>query len=682
MNYVDKHALVLGLGESGLAMAQWLVHCGARVRVADTRDEQAVAERLTALRASSGDIEFVGGKTLSADLLDGVDFVAVSPGLAPERELAAVSAAASERNIPLWGEMELFAQALAALREERAYAPKVLAITGTNGKTTVTSLTGMLCRRAGLSTKVAGNISPAVLDVLRQALIDDEAHAKVVAEQLRIEQEAAALQAEADAVEAEKLAAEAAQQAAIEAAEAERKAAEEAALAAAASAQLELREQEEAAELQAAIDEAAHELKEAGAPAAQAALIEGDAVLSVEASTDPDAESATAESDAQQEDIADAEVQAAQDEFEQESALPEVGPVDDEDTTPRQLELPPPEPEKVYTGILPQAWVLELSSFQLHSTHSLQPSAATVLNVTQDHLDWHGSMDAYAADKAKIFGDNTVRVLNRDDPLVMQMTKPGAVVSSFGMGEPTKAGDFGLVDENGMLWLANAMAIEDEEKPEGRRRKKDPKEVVEQPFQLKRLMPADALRIRGLHNALNGLAALALCRAVDLPLAPLLHGLREYTGEPHRVELVTTIQDVEYYDDSKGTNVGATVAALNGLGHGGKPNRLLLIAGGDGKGQDFSPLAEPLAKYGRAVFLIGRDAGEIRGAVTDSGVELIDCATLEEAVEKAGAMAQGGDAVLLSPACASLDMFRNYAHRAEVFVDAVRELALSRGEVM
>ena len=678
MNYVDKHALVLGLGESGLAMAQWLVHCGARVRVADTRDEQAVAERLAGLRAASGDVEFVGGQALSASLLEGVDFVAVSPGLAPERELAAVSAAASERNIPLWGEMELFAQALAALREERAYAPKVLAITGTNGKTTVTSLTGMLCRRAGLTTKVAGNISPAVLDVLRQALIDDEAHAKVVAEQLRIEQEAAALQAEADAVEAEKLAAEAAQQAAAEAA---RKAAEEAELAAA-SAQLELREQEEAAELQAAIDEAANELKEADASATQAALIGGDAVLSVEASADPDAASAMVEGDAQQEAIADAEVQAAQDEFEQESAMPEVGPVDDEDTAPLQLELPPPEPEKVYTGILPQAWVLELSSFQLHSTHSLQPSAATVLNVTQDHLDWHGSMDAYAADKAKIFGDNTVRVLNRDDPLVMQMTKPGATVSSFGMGEPTRAGDFGLVDENGMLWLANAMAIEDEEKPEGRRRKKDPKEVVEQPFLLKRLMPADALRIRGLHNALNGLAALALCRAVDLPLAPLLHGLREYTGEPHRVELVTTIQDVEYYDDSKGTNVGATVAALNGLGHGGKPNRLLLIAGGDGKGQDFTPLAEPLSKYARAVFLIGRDAGAIRSAVTDSGVELIDCATLEEAVEKAGAMAQGGDAVLLSPACASLDMFRNYAHRAEVFVDAVRELALSRGEVM
>ncbi len=679
MNYVDKHALVLGLGESGLAMAQWLLHCGARVRVADTRDEQAVAERLAALRAASGDIEFVGGRALSADLLDGVDFVAVSPGLAPGRELVAVSAAANERNIPLWGEMELFAQALAALREERAYAPKVLAITGTNGKTTVTSLTGMLCRRAGLTTKVAGNISPAVLDVLRQALIDDDAHAKVVAEQMRIEQEAAALQAEADAVEAEKLAAEAARQAAIEAAEAARKAAEEAELAAAAAAQLELREQEEAAELQAAIDEAANELKEAGAPAAQAARMEGDAVLSVDASAEPDAETAAIADEVVPE--IDAQAQAEQ-ESAGASAPPQAGPADEEDTTPLQLELPPPEPEKVYTGILPQAWVLELSSFQLHSTHSLQPSAATVLNVTQDHLDWHGDMEAYAADKAKIFGDNTVRVLNRDDPLVMQMTRPGANISSFGMSEPSRAGDFGLVDENGMLWLANAVAIEDEEKPEGRRRKKDPKEVVEQPFQLKRLMPADALRIRGLHNALNGLAALALCRAVDLPLAPLLHGLREYTGEPHRVELVTTIQDVEYYDDSKGTNVGATVAALNGLGHGGTPNRLLLIAGGEGKGQDFAPLAEPLSKYGRAVFLIGRDAGAIRSAVADSGVELIDCATLEEAVEKAGAMARGGDAVLLSPACASFDMFRNYAHRAEVFVDSVRELALSRGEVM
>src|SRR5450830_7191 len=678
MNYVDKHALVLGLGESGLAMAQWLVYCGACVRVADTREEPAVAERLAVLRAASAESEFVGGKALSAELLDGIDFVAVSPGLAPERDLAVLSAAAVERNIPLWGEMELFAQALAALREERAYAPKVLAITGTNGKTTVTSLTGMLCRRAGLTTKVAGNISPAALDVLREALIEDAAHAVVVAAQQA--EEAAAAQAEAEAhalVEAEAAAA-AAVIAEHEAAAAAARAQEEQ------SAQLELREQaepetvaEERADLpaQAASMELNDSLSVAVAPGqdgvSSAEVDDAEAAIVAPALD----EAGVSESDAAGVDNAVAAADAS------DSAEPSVDA--EEDHAPLQLALqPPPEPERIYTGILPQAWVLELSSFQLHTTYSLQADAATVLNITQDHLDWHGSMDAYAADKARIFGDKTVRVLNRDDAAVMKMATPGAVVSSFGMDEPAKAGGFGLVDENGMLWLATAAAIEDEEKPEGRRRKKDIKEVVEQPFLLKRLMPADALKIRGLHNALNGLAALALCRAVDLPLASLLHGLRDYTGEPHRVELVMTIRDVEYYDDSKGTNVGATVAALNGLGHGGKPNRLLLIAGGDGKGQDFSPLAEPLLKYGRAVFLIGRDAGAIRSAVTDTGIELIDCATLEEAVEKAGEMAQGGEAVLLSPACASFDMFRNYAHRADVFVDAVRELALSRGEVM
>ncbi|HEX2530040.1 MAG TPA: UDP-N-acetylmuramoyl-L-alanine--D-glutamate ligase [Burkholderiaceae bacterium] len=498
MNYEGKHVLVLGLGESGLAMARWLARCGAAVRVADTR---AAPERLTQLRQVLPNAQFTGGP-FTAALLDGVDFIAVSPGLAPARELAPIVPLASEKNIPLWGEIELFAQALAALKNERNYVPKVLAITGTNGKTTVTSLTGLLCKRAGLTVQVAGNISPAALDVLRAALD---------------------------------------------------------------------------------------------------------------------------------------------------------------------------------SGGLPQAWVLELSSFQLHTTYSLRADAATVLNVTQDHLDWHGDMDAYAEDKARVFGPDTIRVLNRDDARVMRMTAPLASVVTFGANEPEQADCFGLVNEGGVQWLSLAVAAEEGEKK--RRRKDDGREAT---VSINRLMPADALRIRGLHNMVNALAALALCRSVNLPLAPLLHGLREYAGEPHRVELLATIGEVEYYDDSKGTNVGATVAALNGLGgaHGNGKGRLVLIAGGDGKGQNFAPLAEPIAKYVRAVLLIGRDAATIRTAVADSGVELIDSPTLEQAVQRASELAHPGDSVLLSPACASLDMFRNYVHRAQVFADTVREIALSRGEIL
>ncbi|HEX7634855.1 MAG TPA: cyanophycin synthetase, partial [Noviherbaspirillum sp.] len=279
--------------------------------------------------------------------------------------------------------------------------------------------------------------------------------------------------------------------------------------------------------------------------------------------------------------------------------------------------------------------------------------------------------------KARIFGAKTIRLLNRDDARVMQMTVPMATVISFGAGEPERPDCFGLLEDNGMQWLSVAVAAEDGEK---RRRKKDNAEL---PVMVNRLMPSDALKIRGQHNAANALAALALCRAIGLPLAPLLHGLREYRGEPHRVELVANVGGVDYYDDSKGTNVGATVAALSGLGSmQGGASRLVLIAGGDGKGQDFAPLAEPVAKYVRAVVLIGKDGPAIRDALAHSGVELVDCATLEAAVQRASELAQAGDAVLLSPACASLDMFRNYAHRAQVFVEAVREIALARGEVI
>jgi UDP-N-acetylmuramoylalanine--D-glutamate ligase len=201
----------------------------------------------------------------------------------------------------------------------------------------------------------------------------------------------------------------------------------------------------------------------------------------------------------------------------------------------------------------------------------------------------------------------------------------------------------------------------------------------EQEIHFQRLMPADALRIRGRHNALNALAALALAGSAGGELAPMLFGLREYTGEPHRVASVAIVNEVEYVDDSKGTNVGATVAALHGLG---MDRRLVVILGGDGKGQDFSPLLAPVSRFARAVVLIGRDAPLLRDTLHSSGVLLLDAVTLEEAVRLAHAQAKPGDAVLLSPACASMDMFRNYAHRADVFVSAVNQLVEEAGGML
>jgi UDP-N-acetylmuramoylalanine--D-glutamate ligase len=189
-------------------------------------------------------------------------------------------------------------------------------------------------------------------------------------------------------------------------------------------------------------------------------------------------------------------------------------------------------------------------------------------------------------------------------------------------------------------------------------------------------MPADALRIRGRHNAANALAALALCAAADCPLGPILFGLREYRGEPHRVQSIGVIHDVEYFDDSKGTNVGATVAALNGLG---AERKLVLILGGQGKGQDFSPLAEPVARHARAAVLIGRDASLIAQALASTGVPMLSAVSMADAVQQAHAHAHTGDAVLLSPACASFDMFDNYEHRAKVFCEAVGALAAQAG---
>jgi UDP-N-acetylmuramoylalanine--D-glutamate ligase len=240
---------------------------------------------------------------------------------------------------------------------------------------------------------------------------------------------------------------------------------------------------------------------------------------------------------------------------------------------------------------------------------------------------------------------------------------------SFGTDVPRRPGDWGLEVVNGMAWLVRALPADDTLR---RSRTAQPEEALV----LQRLMPAEALRIRGRHNAANALAALALATLAGAPLAPMLHGLREYRGEPHRVASVAVLDGVEFFDDSKGTNVGATLAAIRGLG---AERRLVMILGGDGKGQDFSPLADAVRAHVQAVVLIGRDAARIQAALAATGVPLFHAPDLPAAVRLAAAQAQEGEAVVMSPACASLDMFRNYAHRAEVFCDAVADLAAEKG---
>ncbi len=585
--------LILGLGDSGLAMARWCARCGSTVRVADTRElppqAATLAQDVPAATLHHG---------LDPALLDGVNLVLKSPGLSPlAPDVSTLLMAAQEQGIPVRGELSLFASALADLQQTLRYQPKVLAITGTNGKTTTTSLTAQLVQRAGLRVGMAGNIGPTLLDTLREALAQEP---EPTAE------------ADADVV----------------------------------------------------------------VPEAASIVLDDMAGVVAE----------TTEAD---------EAVAPTDETPVEGESAEPGLVDDADAP--LVELTPPPPRAPVFQVLPEVWVLELSSFQLDGVNHFEPSASVVLNITQDHLDWHGSMPAYAQAKANIYGKTATMVINRDDPVVEAMVPAPEMVKSgvrgrpaklverhvvrFGLDAPRRPGDFGLVTEAGMSWLVRAREAD----PTLKRKKGEAEEII-----LQRLMPADALRIRGRHNAANALAALALTTAIDLPLAPMLHGLREYRGEPHRVEVVAKVGGIDAIDDSKGTNVGATVAALMGLGEDLAPAKLVVILGGDGKGQDFAPLAEPVIRFARAVALIGRDAAAIehvlQGADRLADARGVNIAmarhdSLEAATRWAFDQANEGDAVLLSPACASLDMFRNYGHRAQVFIDTVRQIAADRGEV-
>jgi UDP-N-acetylmuramoylalanine--D-glutamate ligase len=299
-------------------------------------------------------------------------------------------------------------------------------------------------------------------------------------------------------------------------------------------------------------------------------------------------------------------------------------------------------------GDVPDIYVLELSSFQLETTSSLNAEAATVLNISEDHMDRYEGLEDYAQAKARIFAGNGVQVLNRQDAWSMGMAIQGRKIVTFGLDEADAENNYGLKHQADKTFLMRG------------------KEVLRDTKQMK---------IAGLHNAANALAAIALCEAIGISQSAMLKALREFKGLPHRVEWVANIADVAFYDDSKGTNVGATYAALQGLVSPNSARKIVLIAGGDGKGQDFSPLCEIVKTNARAVVLIGRDAPQIRAALAESGVEILSASSLENAVEQAYQVAVKGDAVLLSPACASFDMFRNYVHRAEVFVSSVKTLA-------
>ncbi len=442
----NKRVLVLGLGDTGLSALRWLSGQGATLSVADSRD---TPPNLALVQVDMPKVTVYLG-AFQERAFAGAELIVISPGVAlNEPQIQAAIA----RGIPVVGDIELFARF-------RPRKSKVIAITGSNGKSTVTSLVGAMCQKAGLKTIVAGNIGVPVLDTLAM------------------------------------------------------------------------------------------------------------------------------------------------------------------DT--------------------PDVYVLELSSFQLETTSSLNADAATVLNISEDHLDRYAGIAEYAAAKARIFNGTGVQVLNRRNSWSKRMALPDRHVVYFGDDGPDNAHNYGLRQTGRDIWLMQGDTD---------------------------LLNFAECRIAGLHNATNALAALALCRAIGLNRPPLLAAMREFKGLPHRVEWVTEINGITFFDDSKGTNVGATCAAIDGL-----PPKVVLIAGGDGKGQNFDPLQQYIQRNARSVILIGRDAPIIAAAIKASNVPMISAKNMQEAVQKAFSAAQPGDAVLLSPACASFDMFRNYVHRAEVFIDAVRHL--------
>ncbi|AGU48090.1 UDP-N-acetylmuramoylalanine--D-glutamate ligase MurD [Variovorax paradoxus B4] len=670
----DLPVLILGLGASGLAMVRWCARHGAVVTVADTRDAPAL---LATLRAELPDVAFVGGP-FSAALVEGTPIRAVyrSPGLSPAT-IAPVVDAARAVGLAVGGELDLFARALLDLRTVEV--PVVEAEPEVQAEPSVET--------------------PA------ESVVEPEAQGELP---LGGEPAEAADGTTVEAVEVPET---------PETPEMAEPVAEPAP-----SAQTEAMPRDPSLSVPAAPPEEEQQPSQEEAPAAETQDVPSPTPVPASATVSrlpppgqpyvPTAAREAAEFVAKIAELSatnPASAAVEEEETPQLKLVPIEEPPAPKGYTPAVLAITGTNGKTTVTALtgqlveragksvavagnigptlldtlaahidaetLPDVWVLELSSFQLDGVQGFEPTAATVLNLTQDHLDWHGDMPNYASAKARIFGTQGLMVLNRDDPGVMAMLPPPVKVKlqrpqirahvTFGAAMPLRPGDYGIERVNGMAWLVRALEADETQK-----RKRGA--VVEEEIFLQRLLPADVLRIRGRHNAMNALAALALASAAGCPLGPMLYGLREYRGEPHRVEPIALIDEVEYFDDSKGTNVGATVAALNGLG---EDRRVVVILGGEGKGQDFEPLAAPVAQYARAVVLIGRDAPLIEQALAATGASLMHAGSMEEAVKLAAARANPGDAVLLSPACASFDMFKDYEHRAAVFRDAVQALA-------
>lgn len=709
----DLPVLILGLGASGLAMARWCARHGAQVTVADTREAPAL---LATLQAELPDVAFVGGP-FSAALIEGTPIRAVyrSPGLSPAT-IAPVADAARAVGLPVGGELDLFARALQDLRTVEVPVveaePEVEAPAEAEPAAEVPVEVAEPEAQAELALEVE---PPAAAPVEAEA--SEAAEVPESTGQVEAAAQAPEAAETASAVEPTEATSTTEAPATPEPTEAPAEAATEGEPAATpAMAEAMPRDPSLSIPVSPPSDEAPNaETPNAETPEATAAS-PAPATVSRLPSTGkpyvPTAAKEAAEFVAKIAELAASNPASAAVEEEPTAQLPLV-PIEEPPApkgyTPAVLAITGTNGKTTVTALtgqlveragktvavagnigptlldtlaahidaetLPDVWVLELSSFQLDGVQGFEPTAATVLNLTQDHLDWHGDMPAYAAAKARIFGAQGLMVLNRDDPGVMGMLPAPVRVKlqrpqirthiTFGSAMPLRPGDYGIERVNGMAWLVRALEADETQK-----RKRGA--VVEEEIFLQRLMPADALRIRGRHNAMNALAALALASAADCPLGPMLYGLREYRGEPHRVEPIALVDDVEYFDDSKGTNVGATAAALSGLG---EDRRVVVILGGEGKGQDFEPLAEPVRQYARAVVLIGRDAPLIEQALASTGVSLMHAGSMEEAVNLAAARANPGDAVLLSPACASFDMFKDYEHRAAVFREAVQTLA-------